>query len=48
LLAIRWWDWPDDVVDRFLPQIMSADIDAFIQAVRDQPLQLTDMLAAKS
>jgi acetyltransferase-like isoleucine patch superfamily enzyme len=48
LLAIRWWDWPDDVVDRFLPQIMSADIDAFIQAVRDQPLQLTDVLAAKS
>lgn len=48
LLAIRWWDWPDEVVDRFLPQIMSTDIDAFVRQVRDQPLQLTDVMAAKS
>ena len=34
LLAIGWWNWPDEVVDRFLPMIMSNDIDAFIAAAR--------------
>jgi acetyltransferase-like isoleucine patch superfamily enzyme len=32
LLAIRWWDWSDEVVDRYLPLITSPDIDAFIAA----------------
>jgi acetyltransferase-like isoleucine patch superfamily enzyme len=45
LLAIRWWNWTDETVDRFLPMIMSADIDAFIAAARDQPLELTSALA---
>jgi acetyltransferase-like isoleucine patch superfamily enzyme len=45
LLAIGWWNWPDEVVDRFLPKIMSDDIDAFIAAARDQPLELTAVLA---
>jgi acetyltransferase-like isoleucine patch superfamily enzyme len=45
LLAIRWWDWPDNVVDEFLPKIMSTDIDAFIDAARNQPLELTAALA---
>jgi hypothetical protein len=47
LLAIRWWDWPDQVVDRYLPLIMSPDIDAFIAAARGETLQLTPELAAE-
>jgi hypothetical protein len=35
-------------VDRFLPLIMSTDIDAFIDAARHQPLELTQALAAES
>jgi acetyltransferase-like isoleucine patch superfamily enzyme len=45
LLAICWWNWPDETVDRFLPMIMSADIDTFIDAARNQPLELTPALA---
>ncbi len=45
LLAIRWWNWPDETVDRFLPLIVSTDIDAFIAAARNQPLELTAALA---
>jgi acetyltransferase-like isoleucine patch superfamily enzyme len=32
LLAIRWWNWPDWKVDAFLPLMMSADIQRFIDA----------------
>ncbi len=32
LLGIRWWDWPDHVVDQFLPLMMSSDIGKFLQA----------------
>jgi acetyltransferase-like isoleucine patch superfamily enzyme len=46
LLAIRWWDWPDETVDRFLPLITGSDIDAFIAATREQPLMLTDAMEA--
>jgi acetyltransferase-like isoleucine patch superfamily enzyme len=45
LLAIGWWNWPDEIVDRFLPMMMSKDIDAFIAAARNQPLELTSALA---
>jgi acetyltransferase-like isoleucine patch superfamily enzyme len=45
LLAIGWWNWPDEVVDRFLPMIMSNDVDAFIAAARHEPLELTAALA---
>ena len=34
LLDIRWWDWPDDVVDEFLPLMMSSDIENFLRAAR--------------
>ena len=30
LLAIAWWDWPDDKVRRELPGMMNLDVDAFI------------------
>jgi len=32
LLALRWWDWPDDKVDRFIPLMLSPDIEAFLAA----------------
>lgn len=30
LLAIAWWDWPEDIVRDAAPQLMNDDIDAFI------------------
>jgi chloramphenicol O-acetyltransferase type B len=27
LLAIRWWDWPEDTIARVLPVLLSNDID---------------------
>lgn len=44
LLAIRWWDWPDETVDRYLPLITANDIDAFIAAAQAEPLDLTTSL----
>jgi acetyltransferase-like isoleucine patch superfamily enzyme len=34
LLDLAWWNWPDAVVDRYLPLMMSTDIAAFIAAAR--------------
>lgn len=34
LLAIRWWDWPEERVNRFLPLLLSEDIEAFITAAQ--------------
>ena len=31
LLSIRWWDWPDEQIDAFLP-IMAQGVDAFAEA----------------
>ena len=32
LLRVRWWDWPDEMVTRFLPLMMSEDIAGFLDA----------------
>ena len=32
LLRIRWWDWDDKKVERFIPLMLSSDIDNFIRA----------------
>jgi acetyltransferase-like isoleucine patch superfamily enzyme len=32
LLKIGWWNWTDEKVERFLPAILSDDIEAFIHA----------------
>ena len=32
LLALRWWDWPDDKVDRFVNLLLSDDLSAFLAA----------------
>ncbi|KQY07757.1 hypothetical protein ASE23_29575 [Rhizobium sp. Root73] len=37
LLDIAWWDWPDAKIDRFLPLILSEDINAFIEQARSNP-----------
>ncbi len=34
LLSMRWWDWPDEKVDSFLPLILSEDVRGFIEAVK--------------
>ncbi|MDQ0325213.1 acetyltransferase-like isoleucine patch superfamily enzyme [Rhodopseudomonas julia] len=31
LLKIRWWDWPEDKLRRFIPALLSPDIDVFIR-----------------
>jgi acetyltransferase-like isoleucine patch superfamily enzyme len=33
LLAIRWWDWPEDRVRRAAPLLQAPDISGFIEAV---------------
>jgi acetyltransferase-like isoleucine patch superfamily enzyme len=32
LLRLRWWDWPDATVDRYLPYLLSPDVAAFLDA----------------
>ena len=32
LLAVRWWDWPDERVDAFVPRLLSGDILGFLEA----------------
>ena len=31
LLAQRWWDWPDHIVDRFIPLLLQGDIELFLR-----------------
>ena len=30
LLVLRWWDWPEERVDRFIPLLLGDDIQAFL------------------
>ena len=30
LLAIKWWDWDDEVLDRFMPLMLNTDIETFL------------------
>lgn len=39
LLAIKWWEWSDEKVQRFLPLIAAGDIDAFIAAAEKENAQ---------
>ncbi len=34
LLAIAWWDWPDEKVQQHIPQLLSGDVQGFIEAHR--------------
>jgi acetyltransferase-like isoleucine patch superfamily enzyme len=34
LLELRWWDWPDNVIDAHLPLMAGGDINAFLAAAR--------------
>ena len=31
-LALRWWDWPDAAVDRYLPLLLGPDVTLFLEA----------------
>lgn len=42
LQEIRWWEWPDEKIQRFLPLIQSSDIDAFIAAARAEKPEQTE------
>jgi len=40
LLRIRWWDWPEEIIDEYLPMIVSSDVPAFItKAICDPRLK---------
>lgn len=43
LQEIRWWDWTDDKIQRFLPLIHSSDINAFITAAREETSEQADV-----
>jgi acetyltransferase-like isoleucine patch superfamily enzyme len=30
LLALKWWAWPDAMVDRYIPDLLAADIEGFL------------------
>lgn len=32
LLVLQWWEWPDEKIVRFLPLMLSTDIEAFLKA----------------
>jgi acetyltransferase-like isoleucine patch superfamily enzyme len=35
LMAIKWWDWPDDKVTKYLHLIMQSDIEKFLDAAEN-------------
>jgi acetyltransferase-like isoleucine patch superfamily enzyme len=32
LLRIAWWDWPEEKIRQYVPQLLSNDVEGFIQA----------------
>ena len=34
LLEIKWWDWPDEKINKFAPLLCNPNIDVFIQAAQ--------------
>jgi len=36
LLKIRWWDWPDEKIERFLPRLLNSDLEAFLAATESE------------
>lgn len=36
LLSVKWWDWPDYQVDRYLPLMMTENIEEFLRAVEKE------------
>ncbi len=40
LLAVRWWDWPDELVDRHVPLLLGGDVERFLQVAEAAPLAL--------
>ncbi|GAN95358.1 acetyltransferase [Komagataeibacter europaeus NBRC 3261] len=37
LLAVAWWDWPEQTIRERMKILMNDDIDGFLQAFEDQP-----------
>ena len=42
LLAVRWWDWPDEVIARHLPRLLNSDISSFLDAAENYVMSLGD------
>jgi len=37
LLRIRWWDWPDEKIARFMPLLLQPEIELFLAAAERMP-----------
>jgi chloramphenicol O-acetyltransferase type B len=35
LLKVAWWNWPDEIVRRMIPLLVSEDIDGFLASAED-------------
>lgn len=43
LLKIAWWDWPKEKIERFIPLMLSGDIERFIiEATNEERLRTPD------
>jgi acetyltransferase-like isoleucine patch superfamily enzyme len=38
LLEIRWWDWPRKHIENHLPELLSSNIEQFLEAVQGAPV----------
>jgi chloramphenicol O-acetyltransferase type B len=36
LLQVKWWEWDDQKIERFLPLFLNTDINAFLQAAEEE------------
>jgi chloramphenicol O-acetyltransferase type B len=36
LLEVRWWDWDDATIEKYLPLMLSTEIDVFIKTAKDE------------
>lgn len=37
LLEIKWWDWPDEKINKYLPLLCNSNIDEFIKSALADP-----------
>ena len=36
LLDIKWWDWPDEKINSYIPMLCQENIDVFIETVKNE------------
>ena len=48
LLAIKWWDWPDQLINLYTPLLCSQNIDDFLQKVEENEEKRIAFVKARS